>query len=117
MTKIKLPHLAPINFAKFTLHKDEKTSKVLIEFQQIPTLPMLVEAAAQSSASFRIDDSESAFLVSLKDIKLLEKPTKMTLVVHARDEHRLDKMRYVGFDIFEDESVCVASGTLVIAVQ
>jgi hypothetical protein len=112
MTEIKLPHLAPIKFAKFTLDKDEKSARVLIEFEQIPTLPMLVEAAAQSSASFRIDDKENAFLVSLKGINLLQKPTKMSLVVHARDEHRLDKMRYVGFDIFEDEVTCVASGTV-----
>lgn len=117
MTEIKLPHLAPIKFAKFTLDKDEKSARVLIEFQQIPTLAMLVEAAAQSSASFRKDDKESAFLVSLKGIKLLQKPTKMSLIAHVRDEHRLDKMRYVGFDIFEDETTCVASGTLVIAVQ
>jgi hypothetical protein len=116
MTEIILPHLAPIKFAKFTLEKDEVSAKVLIEFEQIPTLPMLVEAAAQSSASFRTNDSESAFLVSLKGIKLLQKPTKMQLVAHVRDEHRLDKMRYVGFDIYEDDT-CVASGTLVIAVQ
>lgn len=117
MREIKLPHLAPLKFAKSTLEKDEKSSRVLIEFEQIPSLPMLVEAAAQSSASFRINDKENAFLVSLKGIKLLQKPTKMSLVVHARDEHRLDQMRYVGFDIFEDETVCVATGTLVIAVQ
>ena len=117
MTEIKLPHLAPIKFAKFTLDKDEKSARVLIEFEQIPTLPMLVEAAAQSSASLSKNDKESAFLVSLKSIKLLQKPTKMSLVAHVRDEHRLDKMRYVGFDIFEDETTCVASGTLVIAVQ
>lgn len=117
MTEIKLPHLAPIKFAKATLDKEEKSARVLIEFEQIPTLPMLVEAAAQSSAAFRINDKESAFLVSLKGIKLLQKPIKMSLVAHVRDEHRLDKMRYVGFDIFEDETTCVASGTLVIAVQ
>ena len=116
MTEIKLPHIAPIKFAKYTLSKDEKVAKVLVEFEQIPTLPMLVEAAAQSSAAFRIDDKESAFLVSLKGIKLLQQPTKMQLVAEVTDEHRLDKMRYVSFEIFEDET-CVANGTLVIAVQ
>lgn len=116
MKEIKLPHLAPIKFAKYTLQKDELSAQVLIEFEQLPTLAMLVEAAAQSSASFRVDDSESAFLVSLKDIKLLQKPTKMKLIAHVTDKHRLDRMRYVGFEILEDET-CVASGTLVIAVQ
>jgi len=116
MNEIKLPHLAPIKFAKRTLRKDEKSAEVLIEYEQIPTLPMLVEAAAQSSASFRINDKESAFLVSLKGIKLLEQPTKMEFVAHVVDEHRLDRMRYVGFEIFE-EKISIATGTLVIAVQ
>ncbi len=116
MTEIKLPHLAPIKFAKYTLSKDEKSADVLIEYEQIPTLPMLVEAAAQSSASFRVNDKESAFLVSLKGIKLLQKPTQLKLVAHVTDEHRLDKMRYVGFEIFEDK-MTIATGTLVIAVQ
>lgn len=116
MIEIKLPHLAPIKFAKYTLRKDEKSADVLIEYEQIPTLPMLVEAAAQSSAAFRINDKESAFLVSLKGVKLLQKPTQMKLVAHVTDEHRLDKMRYVGFEIFEDKA-CIANGTLVIAVQ
>lgn len=116
MAEIKLPHLAPIKFAKETLRKDDKSADVLIEYEQIPSLAMLVEAAAQSSAAFRINDKESAFLVSLKGIKLLHKPTKMQFVVKARDEHRLEQMRYVGFEIFEDE-LCIATGTLVIAVQ
>jgi len=116
MTEIKLPHLAPIKFAKYTLRKDEKSADVLIEYEQIPTLPMLVEAAAQSSASFRVNDKENAFLVSLKGIKLLQKPTQLKLVAHVTDEHRLDKMRYVGFEILEDK-ICIATGTLVIAVE
>ncbi len=116
MTEIKIPHLAPIKFAKYTLTKGEAFADVLIKFEQIPTLPMLVEAAAQSTASFKVDESEHAFLVSLKDIKLLQEPTKMELIAHVTDEHRLEQMRYVGFEIFEDET-CVANGTLVIAVQ
>ena len=116
MTKINLPHLAPIKFAKYILSKEDKSADILIEFEQIPTLPMLVEAAAQSSASFRIDDNENAFLVSLKDIKLLQKPTQLKLVAHVIDEHRLGKMRYVGFKILEDK-ISIATGTLVIAVQ
>jgi len=116
MTEIKLPHIAPIKFAKYTLEKDELRARVLLEFPQLPTLAMMVEAAAQSSASFRSNDKENAYLVSLKGIKLLQKPTSTTLEAKVVDEHRLDKMRYVGFEIFEKET-CVAKGTLVIAVQ
>ncbi len=116
MNSIKLPHLAPIKFAKKTLHKELKTADVFVEFGQLPSLPMLVEAAAQSSAAFRVNDNESAYLVSLKNVKLIQKPTQMSLVVHVTDEHRLDNMRYVGFEIFQ-ETISVATGTLVIAVQ
>lgn len=116
MTKIQLPHLAPLKFAQNILQKDEKTARVSLEFGMVPSLAMLVEAAAQSSAAFKSEDNESAYLVSLKNIKLLQKPSQENLEVFIVDEHRLDKMRYVGFEIFEKE-VSVATGTLVIAVH
>lgn len=116
VTKIRLPHRAPLRFARSTLEKTSKHARVLIEFGQIPSLPMLVEAAAQSSAAFRTDDSENAFLVSLKDIRLLQDSSQTTLEVEVVDEHRLENLRYVKFEVFEQNSV-LAKGTLVIAVQ
>lgn len=116
MTEIRLPHIAPIKFAQYTLQKDELSARVSLEFPQVPTLAMMVEAAAQSSASFRSNDRENAYLVSLKGIKLLQKPTSMKLEAKVIDEHRLEQMRYVGFEIYEQDT-CVATGTLVIAVH
>jgi len=116
MTEIKLPHIAPIKFANYTLQKDALSARVSLEFPQVPTLAMMVEAAAQSSASFRVNDKENAYLVSLKGIKLLQKPTSMKLEAKVTDLHRLEQMRYVGFEIYEKET-CVATGTLVIAVH
>lgn len=116
MTQIKIPHLAPIKFAHSIVQKEDTFADVLVQFGQIPTLAMLVEAAAQSTAAFKVDESEHAFLVSLKDIKLIQEPTKTELLAHVIDEHRLDKMRYVRFEIREDK-VLIADGTLVIAVQ
>jgi len=116
MKAIKLPHLAPVLFAKEVLFKEDKIAKVLVEFPMLPSLAMMIEAAAQSSAAFRENDRENAYLVSLKGIKLLEKATQTSLEIEIVDAHRLDKMRYVEFKVFEGE-VCVASGTLVIAVH
>ena len=116
MQEIKLPHLAPIKFAKTVLFKDEKGARVSLEFPQIPTLSMMVEASAQSSAAFRSHDKENAYLVSLKGIKLVQKATQMNLEVEVLDAHRLDKMRYVEFKVFEGETI-LATGTLVIAVH
>jgi hypothetical protein len=116
MTEIKLPHIAPIKFAKYTLHKNELTARVSLEFPQVPTLAMMIEAAAQSSAAFRMNDRENTYLVSLKGVELLQKPTSMKFEAKVTDQHRLEQMRYVGFEIYEQET-CVATGTLVIAVQ
>jgi hypothetical protein len=116
MTKLKLPHIAPVRFANFVIEKDDKKARTTLEFPQIPSLAMLVEAAAQSSAAFRKNDKESAYLVSLKGIKLLQQPSSMSLEAVIEDQHQLDKMRYVGFEIFEQNRL-IANGTLVIAVQ
>jgi len=116
MAEIKLPHLAPIKFAKEIISTTNSSAEVEIEYEQLPSLAMLVEAAAQSCAALKTDKNEEAFLVSLKGIKLLQKPTKMRLRASINEEHRLDKMRYVSFEIFEDKS-CIAEGTLVIALQ
>ncbi len=116
MQAIKLPHLTPIKFAQYVLHKSDKQAKVSLLFPQIPSLAMLIEAAAQSSAAFRVNDKEDAYLVSLKGVKLLQDATDIELVAEIRDEHRLGDMRYVGFDIYQKETH-LANGTLVIAVQ
>jgi hypothetical protein len=116
MEKIKLPHLAPVRFAQDVLLKEEKLARVSLSFGMLPSLAMMVEAAAQSSAAFRVNDRENAYLVSLKGIKLHQKASSENLVAEIVDAHRLDMMRYVEFKIFE-EDVCLASGTLVIAVQ
>jgi hypothetical protein len=116
MQTIKLPHLAPVRFAQEVLLKEEKLARVSLSFGMLPSLAMMVEAAAQSSAAFRVNDRENAYLVSLKGVVLHEKASSENLVAEIIDAHRLDKMRYVEFKIFE-EDLCLASGTLVIAVQ
>jgi len=116
MQEIKLPHLAPIRFAQKILLKEGKMARVSLAFGMLPSLAMMVEAAAQSSAAFRVNDSENAYLVSIKGVKLHQNPTQENLVAEIIDAHRLDMMRYVEFQIFEQET-CIASGTLVIAVQ
>jgi len=113
MQELKLPHIAPIRFAKKILTKEGNFATVLIEFETIATLPMLVEAAAQSSAAFRVDDSENGFLASIKGVKLFQKPSSLSLIAKIEDAHRLDAMRYVNFEIFQ-EDILIASGTLVI---
>jgi len=40
---MKLPHLAPLVFAKEILKKTDNSSEVLCEFKQIPTFGMFVD--------------------------------------------------------------------------
>ena len=87
MSVLDLPHLPPVLFAKKLLKKDGNVADVLIEFNEHPTLPMLVEAAAQSSAAFRKREDESAFLASIKNVELLVEPKSVTLIAQVIDEH------------------------------
>lgn len=113
---INLPHIAPLKFAKHIIEKAPKRARVYVAFEEIPSLPMLVEAAAQSSAAYRENDSESAYLVSLKDVSLVQAPSQMEFEVEIFDEHRMERLRYIRFDVYEIDKI-IADGTYVIAVQ
>jgi len=117
MSVLKLPHLPPILFAKKLLKKDGNVADVLIEFDEYPTLPMLVEAAAQSSAAFRKSEDESAFLASIKNVELLVEPKSTTLISQIIDEHTLGNFRYVSFKIFESDDKLIAKGSFVLIVH
>ncbi len=115
MIEIQLPHLPPILFAKKLLKKDGNMANVLIEFEEYPTLAMLLEAAAQSSSAFRKHEEESAFLVSARDVELLMEPNSTVLTAQIIDEHTLDNFRYVSFQIFESDKL-IAKGSFVLMV-
>ncbi len=115
MPELQLPHLPPILFAKKLLKKDGDMANVLIEFDEYPTLAMLLEAAAQSSSAFRKHEDESAFLVSTKDVELLMEPNSTILTAQIKDEHTLDNFRYVSFQIFESDKL-IAKGSFVLMV-
>jgi len=117
MQEIELPHIPPIKFAKYILNIVDNKARVLVEFDEIPSLAMLVEASAQSCGAFRdSQDFKGAFLVSVKNVKLLTKPTKTSYEVKVVNEHNLENMRYMKFEVFDD-NVLVAKGTLIIAMN
>ncbi len=115
MSELQLPHLSPILFAKKLLKKDGDIANVLIEFDEYPTLAMLLEASAQSSSAFRKHKDESAFLVSAKDVELLMEPNSTILTAQIKDEHTLGNFRYVSFQIFESDKL-IAKGSFVLMV-
>ncbi|MDF1883132.1 hypothetical protein JHD49_04195 [Sulfurimonas sp. SAG-AH-194-C21] len=113
MKELSLPHVAPVRFAQDILFKKETTARVSLGFDEIPTLGMMIEGAAQSSAAFGDGTKKGGFLVSLKNIKLLKKPTKTALEVSLINEHNLQAMSYFSFVVYEGLEVLV-SGNFVI---
>lgn len=75
---MNLPHQAHIRFAQEIIEKNEDFYIVKCSFPYIPTLAMVSEAAAQSSAAFAQNKKEPVigFLISLKNIKKLSELKK-----------------------------------------
>ena len=117
MQELSLPHRDPIKFAKYIISQDETSARVQVEFDSLPSLGMLIESAAQSSAAIGEDESSKmGFLVSLKNIKLLSHPTAKILEVEVVNEHSMENMKMIQFNIFEGEK-SISSGSFMIAIE
>jgi len=113
-----IPHLPPIRFVKSLLKADETTASVKVGFDEIPTLGMLIEAAAQSSSGIKDDENNGrmGFVITLKNIKLLEEVTQKEFIVNVELVHKLDNFKSLSFEILQDD-IKVAIGGFSIALQ
>jgi len=116
MKELNLPHKEPLKFAKYIISKEDDTYTVLIQFEDIPTLAMLVEAAAQSSAAFAEGEDKMGFLVTLKNVKLLKKPSSLEYNAEVTSQQQIDSLTYFKFEIF-DEDLKIVEGTFIISLQ
>ena len=118
MSDFSIPHLPPIRFVKKLIEADEVSAKVEVEFDEIPTLGMLIEAAAQSSSGIkdRTNDIRMGFVITLKDINLLEDVNSKNFIVHVKLVHKLDNFKSLSFETFENRQK-VAQGTFSIVLQ
>ncbi len=118
MLDFPIPHTPPIRFVKSLISADEENASVEIGFDSIPTLPMLVEAVAQSSSGIVSSNSQiqNGFLVTLKNIKLLEELTLKTYIVKIHLDYKLENFKSFSFSIDEKE-VTVATGMLSLSMQ
>lgn len=118
MIEIPLPHVAPIRFVKSLLQTDDKSAVVKIVYDELPTIGMFIEAAAQSTAG--ISDTENigrmGFLVSLKNVKLLEEIKSYEYIAKVELVSRLDDFKSLKFEIFEEEKM-IAKGSFAIILQ
>jgi hypothetical protein len=112
-----LPHQVPIRFAQEIIEKNEEFTIVSCLFPFKPTLPMVSEAAAQSSAAFAQGDKPLiGFLISLKNIELISELNEIKYNVKIKKEISFGSMTEFSFELISNKEVC-AKGFLTIALQ
>ncbi|NPA60537.1 MAG: hypothetical protein GXO30_08800 [Epsilonproteobacteria bacterium] len=118
MIKLDLPHQKPLKFAKHIVCVDEEVAIVKNEFSVVPSLGMLIEAAAQSSAALNDDDLQGAigYVASLKNIRLHNQPTSLEFHIHIKLGTRLGNIGNFSFESFEtkDKNKAIATGSFVV---
>jgi hypothetical protein len=117
--RLKLPHLEPIRFAQDLVSRVDNTCIVNASFPYLPSLPMIIEAAAQSSAAYAKGDHNKesiAFLVMLKDITLLKAPNTSNLQITLDITQDMGSIVYFSF-IAKDNQESIAEGSFAIAIQ
>ncbi len=118
MSDFAIPHLAPLRFVKRRIEATTEDAIVEIGFDDVPSLGMLIEAATQSSSGILNDEINGriGFLVTLKNIKLLQTPYTTTFQVKIHLDLKADDLRYLSFTIYDD-NVPVLTGSFVIVLQ
>lgn len=103
------------------IKKQDNNVDVLCTFKDIPTLAMFVEAAAQASAAFEIDNNikpKIGFLTVAKDIKLLNDIKKKRYVLRVEIEAEINNIKQFYFEAFEEfSSMKYVSGHFTLVLQ
>ncbi len=97
---MNLPHQKPILFAKKIIHKDEKSAKVVCEFESIPSLGMTIEAAAQSCGAMA-QEKMDGFLAGINSVKLLKEFDKQHFTVSVEKLYEMDGLELFCFEVEE----------------
>jgi len=119
MKEIKLPHKDPVKFAKYIISNNGEVAIVRVEFTTLPSLAMIIESAAQSTAGLGSNGkSQMGYLVSLKNIKLIKELKYLEYDVKIIAEHKLGQLSYFRFEVYkEDEKEdFLVTGTFIIAI-
>lgn len=116
MTELTLPHLDPIRFAKYIISQKDDTATVRSEFQTIPSLGMMIEASAQSSAVFANEDEKGkvGYLTLLKNVKLLATPTSLIYDISLILTHKSEGVGYISFEVMQQDTQTIATGILMV---
>jgi len=117
----RLPHKSPVKFVDAVLADNEFDARTRVSFTSAPTLPMLVEAAAQTSVFVRVseikkalgipeDDTVQGMLLKMKADRHAESDkTSFEIAVEYRSN--LDNFFVMDFNVYDGSEV-VASGSI-----
>jgi len=116
---MKLLHQEPLVFAKDVISISEEKAEVLCEFEQLPTIGMFIETAAQSTAAFFQDiDIQSGYLAQASNIELLEKVTEKSYVTLLNLEIKFESMAKYSFVIQNSSNnKIVCKGEVTVSIQ
>jgi hypothetical protein len=112
---LNLPHKPPILFAHDIVSKDDNKVVVLVKFESIPTLAMMMEAAAQSSSAF-CDKSNEGYIISCSNLALHSYPKGHTFNAHIVSTMQADILNEIHFEIKEDD-VLISSGMILLMTK
>ena len=115
---MNLPHGEALRFAKEVIKKELNSATVLCEFREIPTLPMFIEAAAQSTAALApSDEALIGFLVMSREVKLIVPLQEKQYHLKISRETEIGTMKKFFFEAFDrQESVKYVSGNITILI-
>jgi len=119
MSDFPIPHVFPIRFVKSLFFSDEQNASVTIEFEEIPTLGMMIEAAAQASSGISDEDKEKVrmgFLIVLKNIKLLAELQSKKYLLNIHLDHKIDNFKSFSFIVLDDDKK-VVEGAISISLE
>lgn len=116
---MKLLHQEPLVFAKEVISIGNDTAEVFCEFEQLPTIGMFIEAAAQATAAFfQKIDIQSGYLAQANNIELIDKVTEKSYVIELKLEIKFDSMSKYSFIVKNNlDKKLMCKGEVTISVE
>lgn len=116
---MNLPHLKPVRFVNDVISCDGNKAKVSCTFPYMPTLAMMIEASAQSSAAFSEGGaSRIGFLVLVKEVEMLKEFQELDCIISLKQTFALGDQFEFHFELFDhNEDNVFASGSFMILLQ
>lgn len=105
----RLPHKYPVRFIKEVKKEGENHAISLLEFKETPTLPAVVEAAAQNvvfiASMYR--EYDGGVLTGMKNVVLVESLEAGEYTVHSAINARIEHFCTIKFELLSKSKIVV----------